>query len=153
MVYGVEADDLAAEWRPLTPAERSVVEALLAKAARMVDAAYPSLAGRVTSGAIAERFVGDILISMVLRVMRNPEGRRQHSQQIDDYSTSWTIDSALSTGALYLTDRELEMLAPRDTGIGVGTVRLAVPNVLQGGRSRRGLDTERGSRHPGPAWR
>lgn len=53
-----------------------------------------------------------VLCTAVLRVMKNPDGKRQES--IDDYS--WTRDQAVSSGLLYFGDGELSALLVDDSG-------------------------------------
>ncbi len=48
-----------------------------------------------------------VLASAVLRVLKNPEGKRQES--VDDYS--YTRDNSQATGTLYFTADELDALA------------------------------------------
>jgi hypothetical protein len=47
-------------------------------------------------------------VAAVLRVMKNPDGKR--SESIDDYT--WTLDQAVSAGLLYFTTDELDGLLP-----------------------------------------
>lgn len=102
----VVVDDLAVRFRPLTDAESPVAEALLADAWAILLTSVPDLEARRTSGAISDGVLTSVVASMVLRVIRNPEGIRQWS--IDD--ASFTRDTALSAGGLYLSDAELALL-------------------------------------------
>lgn len=54
-----------------------------------------------------------VLSWMVIRVLRNPEALRQWSD--DTYNQ--TVDTALSSGLLYLTDGDLADLSPASPGI------------------------------------
>lgn len=68
---------------------------------------------RLAASTLAGDDVTDVLVAMTLRVLGNPEGKKQES--IDDYS--WTRDASVSAGALYVTEDELASLAaPRETG-------------------------------------
>jgi hypothetical protein len=49
-----------------------------------------------------------VCCAMVLRVLTNPDGKRQES--IDDYS--YTVDSSRSRGEVYLSDDEMDELRP-----------------------------------------
>ncbi|MEU9405039.1 Gp19/Gp15/Gp42 family protein [Streptomyces sp. NPDC048281] len=49
-----------------------------------------------------------VCCAMVLRVLGNPDGKRQES--IDDYS--YTVDSSRSRGEVYLSDDEMDELRP-----------------------------------------
>lgn len=62
---------------------------------------------RLTAATLDPDDVTDVVVAMTLRVLGNPEGKKQEA--IDDYS--WTRDAAVSAGALYVTDAELASLA------------------------------------------
>lgn len=66
-----------------------------------------TIAARLTAATLDEADVIDVVTSMALRVLGNPQGKRQEA--IDDYS--WTRDSAVSAGLLYVTSDELASLA------------------------------------------
>lgn len=92
-----------------------------------LDAAYRllllqdrTIATRLAADTLDEADVIDVVTAMTLRVLGNPQGKRQES--IDDYA--WTRDSAVSAGALYVSDSELAGLAAPYTGVTRGSVRL-----------------------------
>lgn len=114
MVSPVEVSDLESRWRLLSDAETIVAQALLDDAWAVVLSRIPDVETR--DGAL----VRAVLCAMVLRVMRNPDGKRQES--IDDYS--WTIDDTRSSGALYLSEQEMELLTPESSS-GAFTIRPA----------------------------
>lgn len=96
-------DDLADRLgRDLTDSEERQAAALLDDATAIIVDRFPQYELAPTATAKA------VCAAMVLRVLRNPEGKR--SQTIDDYS--YTIDSARSAGELYLTEHEAESLRP-----------------------------------------
>lgn len=86
--------------RDLTAAEQRQATALLDDATDLIIARFP--APPATTGL-------RVCAAMVVRVLRNPEGRR--SATIDDFS--YTIDSALSAGELYITEVEANSLRPK----------------------------------------
>lgn len=102
----VSVSDLEARFRPLSDDEKIVAQALLDDAWALATTEVPGLV------AASEGYLPDtgifiaVLSAMVLRVLRNPDGVRQWS--VDDYSE--TRDSALSAGALYLSEDELSLL-------------------------------------------
>ena len=98
--------DLEDRWRPLTDTEQTVAQALLDDAWAVLQSEVPGLDDRVTSGALASPLVIGVVAAMVLRVLRNPEGKLQ--ERIDDYS--YTRDSSVATGGLYVTVDELRLL-------------------------------------------
>ena len=103
--------DIEARWRPLTPAETTVATALLADAWVILQTQVPTLVARLDDATLDPAVVVAVESAMVLRVLKNPDGKRQES--IDDYS--WTIDSARSSGALYVSDDELALLGGKSS--------------------------------------
>lgn len=75
---------------------------------------------RLTAGTLAADDVTDVVVAMTLRVLGNPEGKKQEA--IDDYS--WTRDGSVSSGLLYVTAAELGSLAA--TGVRNNSVRLVI---------------------------
>ncbi|MFB7739574.1 Gp19/Gp15/Gp42 family protein [Streptomyces sp. NPDC056112] len=101
--------------RDLTAVETRQATSLLEDASALIVERFPRYATTPTQTS------KKVCCAMVLRVLRNPEGKRQES--IDDYS--YTIDSSRSAGELYLTDNEAAELQPSRTGafsivLGVG---------------------------------
>ncbi|MFD5916179.1 hypothetical protein ACFVYP_07035 [Kitasatospora sp. NPDC058201] len=88
--------------RDLTTAETRQATAWLDDATALILDRFPQYATAPTPASTA------VCCAMVLRVLRNPDGKR--SEQIDDYS--YTVDSARSAGELYLTEHEIETLTP-----------------------------------------
>ena len=118
MANPVTVADLEARWRPLTPVEASVAASLLADAWAIMLARVPDVEARLSS-----TLSGDLVVAvesaMVLRVLRNPDGKRQET--IDDYS--WTRDNAVSAGLLYLSDEELALLGPSGAASNAFSIR------------------------------
>ena len=116
--------DVAGGFRPLTDAEALIVPTLLDRAEAILLATVPSVPARLTAGTMSVEVLVAVEAAMVERVLRNPGGRRQESQSIDDYTTSWTIDTAVSSGALYVSDGEVALLSPPAVRRWAGSVRL-----------------------------
>lgn len=102
--------------RTLTTSEAGQITAWLEDLEAQVLTRVPDLTERVASGAVSDAVVRAVFCSAVIRVLRNPEGLRQHTESIDDYSVTKTIDSSASAGSLYLTDDEWNLLAPGSSG-------------------------------------
>jgi hypothetical protein len=100
--------DIEARWRPLTAQETTNATALLADAWALLLARRPSLEADITAGTVTAANVIRVEVAMILRVMRNPDGKV--SERIDDYS--YTRDAAVATGGLYVADDELADLTP-----------------------------------------
>lgn len=99
------------------------LDRLIAKAETRLNAAIPTLAARFESGEIDADVVVGVVEDMVLRVVKNPQALRSFG--IDDFQA--TLDNAVSTGLLYVTDDELRLLSPGSGRATVGSIRLGVP--------------------------
>jgi hypothetical protein len=107
--------DLSARWRPLTAQEATNGQTFLDDAWRMLKRKTkdmsPSLDTQISTDADLRAEVVRVLATAVLRVMKNPDGKRQES--IDDYS--WQRDQSISAGLLYISDEELADITPGAT--------------------------------------
>lgn len=108
MTNPASTSDLADRWRPLSSQEETNGEVFLDDAWRMLRRKVEGIDDLIEDDPDFEGEVVRILCAAVLRVMKNPDGKRQES--IDDYS--WTRDQALSAGLLYFTADELGDLTP-----------------------------------------
>lgn len=100
--------DIEARWRPLTPAEEINAGAFLEDAWWMLLGRRPTLEADMLAVTVATGNVVRVLASMVLRVLRNPEGKLEES--IDDYR--YRRDSLVSSGLLHVTADELGDITP-----------------------------------------
>lgn len=112
----VTPEEIANQWRPLSPAETTVVPGL-AEQAWVRILAHPRLRDLETKLAaqpstVSEATVKSVIASMIIRVLKNPDSARQISKAHDDWSRSQTLDSSISTGELYVNDYELDLLDP-----------------------------------------
>ena len=132
------ADLQARSFRTLEAGELSVGSTLLGDAWAIVLSAKPSVADRLDKTPVDTVFkslVVQTLCAMVLRVLSNPDGKLEESQ--DDYR--YRLDSAVSSGALYLSDAELARLGEGDDGAdGAWTIG---PSFSQHERRWTGPDT------------
>lgn len=113
-------DDVADVWEPLTPAQETLAESLIAIASNKLrllgrrrgkdmDAIFasdPLLASAITTA----------VVNAVKRVLMNPKALRQYSETTGPFSESGTIDSAVSSGSLYLDSGDLPDLFPQQSG-------------------------------------
>lgn len=113
-------DLVARSLRPLSDQEQAVGAVMLEDAWALMVAQRPHVAARVATDPAFEAVVKQILCAMVLRVLRNPDGKL--SERIDDYE--YRRDSVTSTGVLSLTDAELDLLGLGDAeSDGAWTIR------------------------------
>ena len=110
MSVEVLPSDVAAGWRPLSEAEVVTATGLIAEALVILSVEIPALDSK------PDATVKLVVTKMVRRVLKNPDGYRIRDTAIDDYKEGGTVDSALSTGELYISDRELKWLGVVDTG-------------------------------------
>lgn len=104
--------------------QRRIVTALLEDSYAILLASDPTIAERLANpvtAAILRPLVIQVQAAMILRVLRNPNGKLEES--IDDYS--YRLDSAVSTGSLYVSDSELLLLGTRRNRRGAFTIVLS----------------------------
>ncbi len=100
--------DVEARWRSLTVDEQVNAEAFLVDAWALLTSRRPTLEADILAGTVTTSNAVRVVVAMVLRVMRNPDGKR--SESIDDYS--YTRDDQVSGGLLHVTAVELADLTP-----------------------------------------
>jgi hypothetical protein len=115
-----DVGDVQAIWRPLSEDEQVLVAAWIVEASQQVRDEVPDVEGldvdeRIALAADAPGYlklstVRSVVARMVRRVLMNPDGARQRSQSVDDYSESVTVDSSLSSGEMFISARELGRL-------------------------------------------
>lgn len=99
--------------RPLTSDEERVVPQWLDKAWRELNRVVPGIAARNALPHTEPTYLDsadlvDVLVAMVERKVRNPAGTREWRG--DDYSE--TVDAALSSGQIYVSEQERASLMP-----------------------------------------
>lgn len=123
--------------RDLLPGEQDRVQALLDDAETILRTRVPNLDEEVEAGRIARDVARLVLVSMVLRVVRNPAGYR--SESAGDYS--YTVDTRAASGFLAVLPEEWAWL-----GVGNGAFTIE-PHVDWPRRRWRYLDG-----WPGDPW-
>ncbi len=110
------AADLAERWRPLSPAETSRADVLLADASHVVRRRVPEVDARIIAGTLDPDTVEIVVTSMVKRVMMvdGRDGVVQTSDTTGPFATSATYTNP--QGNLYLSTDELLLLG----GVTVG---------------------------------
>ena len=112
-----EASDVIDAWIGAgAPSDEDQVEIWIGKAERMIRRTVPDLQDRLDAEAEEEGAptdlldtVRDVLVAMVTRVFRNPEGVRQRSGQEGPYGASVTYGGDIP-GGLSIADDELDAL-------------------------------------------
>lgn len=100
--------DVAARWRSLTTAEEDQSDVLLEAAWAALTVQAPAVVG-YESASLGETLIIYVLVTAVLRVMKNPDGAK--SETIDDYSFTRDDSAAVGlAGSLWFTDDELALV-------------------------------------------
>lgn len=105
------------------PTDTNKVGIWIAKAEREVRVQISDILDRIADDSTGDLLANtkDVVISMVQRVFRNPEGVRQVSEGTGPFSGSKTYGGN-HPGALYLTDEELQKLSPKGSNTGAFVV-------------------------------
>lgn len=118
MQVSVTQADIEKVWRHLTPAEAATVQGLSNSAWIRVVATVPGIESFMdvvppaTEPLVPMEAVQDVMASMIIRVLKNPDSARIISESIDDYTDGRTLDAAISSGELYVSAFEVQMLTP-----------------------------------------
>lgn len=108
--------DVENAWRILTDDETTAAGEWLAYASAIIRTEIPTIDSRIAAQASPSPLAAvakGVTVAMVLRRMQNPDGYRSVQESIEDYSTTRTRDSALSSGGIALTDEERLLLLGR----------------------------------------
>lgn len=112
--------------RPLTSYEEKAAKKWLDEAWVILQLEIPGIGSRTNladtaPGYLTVEAIVTVLAAMVRRVLRNPGGRRSWGE--DTYQE--TIDTALSSGELYVSDIERARLAPAAVSGGMYSIGLS----------------------------
>lgn len=100
--------DIEARWRPLSAQETTNAEAFLTDAWAYLLARRPDLEATITAGTVSEDNVIRVVSTMVLRVLKNPDG--WEDEAVDDWRGKRA--AAVASGELYATTAELADITP-----------------------------------------
>jgi hypothetical protein len=95
----------------------SVYESI-AEASQMIRDDVPLVGGlnvdeRIAAGSLSLDTVRSVVVAMVDRVVSVPGYVRQRSVTVDDATQSFTYDSSVSGGEMFITEREMQRLMGR----------------------------------------
>ena len=93
------------------PLDDDKIDLWIGKAERLLRYRIPSLAGRITADTSGELLATtrDVVVAMVTRVFRNPEGVRQWQETTGPFTNGKTY-AGDTPGGLTITDEELQRL-------------------------------------------
>jgi hypothetical protein len=110
-------------YRPLTPEETALATGLLAAASLKLRVRVPDIDARIAGSELLAAIAKNAVASAAKRVLQNPDSWRQLSETTGPFSTSGTLDAAVSSGALYLAADDLVGLVSSGGPV-FGSVRL-----------------------------
>lgn len=98
--------DVAARWRPLTPAEETVAGTLCDDASSLIRARFPGIDSQVTSGAIDSNILTIVVSGMVKRALisSSAEGVTQQSDTAGPFSQSRSFANPMQNVFLIAAD-------------------------------------------------
>lgn len=100
-------DEVELAWnKPVSDEQADYVDYLIDKAERLVRDKVPSLSLRITAGKLTAQTVGDVVVDMVVRLLRNPEGLS--SESAGDYS--YQRNATTGEGRIFIRPDELARL-------------------------------------------
>lgn len=100
--------DIESRWRPLVGHEVANANAFLGDAWAEIVRRRPNVESDMADEKVSAENVVRVVVAMVLRVLRNPEGYDQES--IDDWSGR--RNALVADGVLRITDNELDAITP-----------------------------------------
>lgn len=110
-------EDVEAVWKPLTVDETTNVEAWINQASTSLRVIARNLSvdidALVKADPLAAEVAKNAVVNAVKRVLMNPEGYRQKATTTGPFSDSGTLDTAISTGAIYIADSDIVGLFPK----------------------------------------
>lgn len=118
MADAVFSDVTARYTGPLT-LDPTKTETLIGDAGVVLRAVVLDLDARLADGRTSVAAVRIVVVRMVLRVLRNPDGFK--NEQGGDYG--YSVDTEVSSGRLFLTRDDLALLGIRSVGK-VGTIKI-----------------------------
>jgi hypothetical protein len=116
MAYATVPDVEVRFGRTLSASESAQAEAWIEDLESEIFERIPTLDALMAAGRPTVSTLRRVVCAAVIRKLQNPEGLRTTTVAIDDYSTTKTVDSANSAGALSLTDEEWNLLLPGTSG-------------------------------------
>lgn len=90
--------------------EVAKVDYLLERAEDLIVIAFPDIDSRVADGRTPVGRVAAVEGEMVAAVMNNPRARQSESQTVGGLSTSHTVNTAVASGLLRLTDDHRKLI-------------------------------------------
>lgn len=116
MTYATVEDVVARYGRTLTAGETTQVTEWLEDLSSDIRNRVPDVDGMRALSPDYARLVKRVIAETIASKLRNPEGLRQRTVSIDDYSETKTVDVANSSGRLWISDEDWSLLLPASAG-------------------------------------
>lgn len=118
-------EDVQSNFRALTEEEAGLARNALILASALVRSSAARVDDRIADGTLDPEVVKAIVVSAILRALRNPEGARNRSETVGPFSTSLTFGDDVANLALLPSELRLLTASPRGRVNGLGTMRVA----------------------------
>jgi hypothetical protein len=125
-------DDIETAFRPLDDTERGGAEHLLRMAQALVRAEIPGVDIRLDAGQLDPDIVRDVVVSVTLRALRNPDNARGRSRTSGPFTEYVQFDAEMAQMTLLPLERRL-LAAPMRRPPGLGTIRVTAGLGWPGG--------------------
>lgn len=116
LTYATVEDVSSRYGRPLTAGETAQVDEWLVDLSSDVRIRIPDVGVRMSLSLDYSRLVTRVIAETIGSKLRNPEGLRQRTVSIDDYSETKTVDTSNSSGRLWISDEDWSLLIPSTAG-------------------------------------
>lgn len=100
--------DIEARYQPLTAQQNTNATAYLADAWELLLSRRPTLEDDMAAGTVRTGNVERVIAAMVIRILKNPDGKK--SEGVDDYQ--YARHELLASGLLHVTPDELADITP-----------------------------------------
>ncbi|WP_066303256.1 Gp19/Gp15/Gp42 family protein [Arthrobacter luteolus] len=137
MTYATVEDVVARFGRTLTAGESAQVGEWLEDLSSDVRLRIPEVEVHAQGDPDYGRLVKRVIAETIIAKLRNPEGLRQYTESVDDYSRTKTVDKANSSGRLFISDEDWSLLLPATAGDAFTIRSVATPGFAT---------------HPGVFW-
>ena len=116
MTYATVEDVAVRYGRTLTAGESGQVQEWLEDLSSDVRLRIPDVGEQVQTDPDYARLVRRVIAETIISKLRNPEGLRQRTVSVDDYSETKTVDVANSAGKLWISEEDWSLLLPATAG-------------------------------------
>ena len=103
-------EDVEAAWRPLSAVESTAAAFWLPVASAYIRSQFPIIDDRIAAGTLDPLLAQAVTVSLVRRVIQNPDGLKAFNEQLEDYQGGGTFNDAAAAGELELTAVERSLL-------------------------------------------